>query len=141
MEDKGLKGCLFLVFFIPFVYLLIIISSPFIKENDPELYKPAQESLISQCNAEIPQLSEIRIELRWNANVRVYLKRHEFENIPYPDRDAVMERIGKAWFGKDPSMGNVVFSSVSIHDIRTGQKLASYRVWFLDTRPPIKQTH
>jgi hypothetical protein len=56
-------------------------------------------------------------------NLRYYMKRQEFETVPYPDRPALMKEIAAAWCSKSSYW---FLPSVYLYDIRSGEKLDSY---------------
>lgn len=121
-----------------FLYLAIIlfwfsvtIFGTFVKEdlnNDENL-----PSIINQLQEisyeEFPDAEEILIEPRYGDNVRIYLDKQAYENVPFPLRDDVIQRISKVWFNRCYCWFLPV---LSIRDIKTGDELDSYS-WLLGT--------
>jgi hypothetical protein len=107
-----------------FVWLAIAFFGDNFKadKQDDLLTQKAQVALLSACSLAFPN-AESRIEPRFGGNVRVYIGKHDFENVPYPDRENVVTQLGKAWCD---NVDHTLLASVSINDIRTGDRLASY---------------
>lgn len=64
-----------------------------------------------------------RVDRRFGDNLNLYVNRKVFEDIPYPDRNDVVEKIRRAW------CDNIEYPwlpRVSIYDIRSGKRLSTY---------------
>ena len=68
---------------------------------------------------------DVRLELRRGSNIRIYISRQQYESIPYPDRAAVIDEIGYAWFSQTGFMASLFVPSVYIRDVHTGEQLDS----------------
>jgi|GEM_PF-3278478 len=66
---------------------------------------------------------DVRIERRFAYNLRLYVDRKPFEDIPYPDRKPMMAKIGQLWCN---SIGNQWLARVSVFDIRSGERLSTH---------------
>jgi hypothetical protein len=64
-----------------------------------------------------------RLEFLQGGNLEIYLTRHEFEVVPYPDRADVVQRIGEAWCKK---VEHTYLPVVRLRDIRTGEEFGSF---------------
>ena len=66
---------------------------------------------------------DIRLKLWKGGSLSVYVDRHKFEAIPFPDRDGVLQPMVKGWceYHSGPLIPSVWFT-----DIRTGSSLISY---------------
>lgn len=82
----------------------------------------AEQAVLLALYKELPYV-EPRIEFLQGANLNIYLKRQEFESIPFPDRSDAVRRIGKAWCEK---VEGAFLPAIKIRDIRTGEELAKY---------------
>lgn len=114
---------LILAFFV-LGWMAVTIFGTFFKDDlSGKEFWGAYPILLRNCYDEFPSASNIQIEVRYGNNVRVYMGEQEFEDVPYPDRDTVVERLAWKWFNHISGAYLPVFS---IHDIRTGKTLASY---------------
>jgi hypothetical protein len=66
---------------------------------------------------------DTRIEPREGANIRLYLSKSTFESMPFPDRESVVETLGRQWCD---GVNGAFLPVFSIHDIRDGKELARY---------------
>jgi hypothetical protein len=64
-----------------------------------------------------------RLEFLQGGNLDIYLTRHEFEVVPYPDHSDVVQRIGEAWCKK---VEHTYLPVVRLRDIRTGEEFGSF---------------
>jgi hypothetical protein len=66
---------------------------------------------------------DVRIERLFAYNLKLYVDRKSFEDIPYPDRNVVTERMGRLWCDniEHPWLGRV-----GVFDIRSGDRLATH---------------
>jgi hypothetical protein len=64
-----------------------------------------------------------RLEVMEGSNLDVYLTRKEFEDVAFPDRPSVLERVGKAWCKE---VNHSYLPKLRIRDIRTGQEFGSF---------------
>jgi len=63
------------------------------------------------------------LDRRFGNNLDLYVNRKVFEEIPYPDRNDAVEKIGRAW------CDNIQYPwlpRVSVFDIRSGKRLATH---------------
>lgn len=72
----------------------------------------------------------LRIEPRGGNNLVLYLRKSNFEIVPFPDRGEFVKAIGKAWCENTGEDSHFFLPSVYIRDIRTGEELASYSCVF-----------
>jgi hypothetical protein len=71
--------------------------------------------------------SEARLVPMKGSNLQIFLSKSAFESVPYPDRDAFVRGIGRAWCD---AVDTWFVPSVDFRDIRTGGSLASYNCVF-----------
>jgi hypothetical protein len=70
---------------------------------------------------------DVRIERLFAYNLKLYVDRKPFEDIPYPDRKAMMAKIGRSW------CDNIEYrwlARVGVFDIRSGKKLSAHACVF-----------
>ncbi len=68
--------------------------------------------------------ANVRIEPRFGGNLRLYIARDHFENVPDSNRPDTVARIGKAWCSHIQQ--KYFLPSFSVRDMRNANKLASY---------------
>jgi hypothetical protein len=92
-------------------------------QNQPSsgVVDPVQAVLFA-ISIEVPY-AEPHLEFLQGANLNVYLKRQDFERIPFPDRAGAVTRIGKAWCA---NVEHTFLPAIKIRDVRTGEQLARY---------------
>lgn len=73
-----------------------------------------------------PASAALRIEPRGGNNLVIYLRKTDFETVPYPDRAEFVTAVGKAWCNNTGEDSHWLLPSVYISDIRTGNELATY---------------
>ena len=73
--------------------------------------------------SEIVSTSVVRLEALGGYNLDIYIKQDEFEAVPYPDRAAVVEQVGKAWGDK---VEHTYLPAVRFRDMKSGRILATY---------------
>lgn len=113
-------GCGSIICFIIIVgWLFVVLFGNYFKEGPNELVAPSR-TLLLQCLEEFK--SHVRIEPRWGGNVRVYVRKDIFENLDFPDREDLLKKLGMTWFN---TVNCSYLPVLSVHDIRTGKKLAS----------------
>ena len=64
-----------------------------------------------------------RLEFLEGSNLDIYITRKEFEEIPFPDRPATVEKVGKAWCEK---VDHTYLPVVQIRDIKTGEVFGKF---------------
>src|SRR5262249_16844269 len=64
--------------------------------------------------------------------LNIYVKKDEFENIPFPDRSGFLEKTGKLWCAQ----GRGLLPSVETRHIRTGERLGKYSCTFNQVTMP-----
>lgn len=109
-------GSLVSVFFL--LWSISVAVLPSIRNPRPE------ESLFQVVTVASGLFGEdVRLELMRGNNVRIYVSRHGYESIPFPDRAAVVDDLSGVWFSQTKS--TLFAPSVYIRDIRTGEILDS----------------
>lgn len=68
--------------------------------------------------------AKARVQPYRGNNMRIYMKKGEFESVAYPDRAEFVASLGKTWCKNVDSFW--FLPSVYIHDIKSGKELASY---------------
>jgi len=68
----------------------------------------------------------LRIDPRGGNNLVIYMRKSDFEIVPYPDRNEFVRGIGKAWCDNTGEDSHWFLPSVYIEDIRTGDLFAKY---------------
>lgn len=106
------------------VWLFVLIIGP--------MYPASQETLAkseSATNLTTVALSNAmpnqpaRVVRRFGHNLDLYVDRKAFEEIPYPDRNDAVEKIGRAW------CDNIEYAwlpRVALFDVRSGKRLATH---------------
>jgi hypothetical protein len=116
-------GCV--IFFFVIVGIVWIIFTYFYAPSHTTQNLPTtrQIAVVKLAIAiELPY-AETRLEYLEGSNLNIYIKRSDFESIPFPDRAEAATRIGIAWCD---IVDKVYLPSVKIRDIRTGEQLAKY---------------
>jgi hypothetical protein len=70
-----------------------------------------------------------KLEVRQDYSVHAYISIKNYMSIPYPDRDAAITKVGKAWCD-EKGMNIWYLSKVQIRDIESGDALGTYRCFF-----------
>lgn len=70
-----------------------------------------------------------RFDVRLDHSVRAYISRTKYMSIAYPDREAAITKVGKAWC-EDKGVNIFYLPKVQIRDIETGDVLGTYRCFF-----------
>ncbi len=118
----GWVGLIFAV--IVLVWFVVVLFGSYFAASDQTL--PTSDSATYEVMLKASALfgtNNIRVDRRSVNNVRLYIGRVDFENIPYPDREKVVEMIAKTWCSR---VDTTYLPTVYIQDIRTGERLASY---------------
>lgn len=66
---------------------------------------------------------DVRIERLFAYNLKLYVDRKSFEDIPYPDRNYITEKISRLWCD---NIGYPWLGRAGIFDIRSGDRLATH---------------
>lgn len=106
------------------VWLFVLLIGPLFEASQATVVKSdkaANSVAVAVWNA-LPGFTA-RIDRRLGDNLDLYVQRRAFENIPYPDRNQVVEEIGRAW------CNNIDYPwvpRVSFFDIQRGKRLATH---------------
>jgi hypothetical protein len=106
------------------LWLFVVIIGPMLPASKASLSKSdaaANLTAVALWNA-LPGHTA-RVDRRFGDNLNLYVQRKVFEDIPYPDRDDVVQNIGRTW------CENIEYPwlpRVSIFDIRTGKRLTTH---------------
>ena len=116
-------GCLVWVAF--FIWVIIVAFADNYKVSEAKNSKLAGAIRAVRVEAfkSFPG-ANVRFEPRFGENLRVYISKNHFEAVPYPDRSSIIAQLGKAWCRNIQL--KFLLPSLSIHDIRNADKLASY---------------
>jgi len=98
-------------------------------ESDGQLLKGIN-AVAFGWNEEAAANTALRIEPRRGDNLEIYLRKDDFESVPYPDRADFVKAIGKAWCDNTGEDWHWLLPSVYMKDIRTGEELASHSCVF-----------
>ena len=114
-----------LIFFSFFIWLIIVAFADNFKVSDAKRSKltGAIQAVRTETFKSFPG-AEIRIDPRFGENLKLYISRNHFENMPYPDRSELVARIGKAWCSNIQQ--TYFLPSVSVRDLHNADKLGSY---------------
>jgi hypothetical protein len=114
-----------LIFFGFFIWLIIVAFADNFKVSDTKRSKltGAMQAVRSETVKSFAG-AEVRLEPRFAENLRLYISRDHFENVPFPDRSELVARIGKAWCSN--IQRKYFLPGLSVHDIRNADKLSSY---------------
>ena len=66
---------------------------------------------------------DVRIERLFAYNLKLYVDRKSFEDIPYPDRNHTMEKMARLWCD---NIGQPWLGRVGVFDIRSGERLTTH---------------
>ena len=110
---------------------LVIITWLFVLIVAPMFPAPRSTLAQSEMAADLTALTlrnflpghDVRIERQFAYNLKLYVDRKSFEDIPYPDRNNIVEKIGRLW------CNNIEYPwlpRVSVFDIRSGERLATH---------------
>jgi len=66
---------------------------------------------------------DVRIERLFAYNLKLYVDRQPFDDIPHPDRKPIMAKIGRLWCD---NIGYHWLATVSVVDIRSGKRLFTH---------------
>ena len=66
---------------------------------------------------------DVRIERLFAYNLKLYIDRTSFEDIPYPDRKDIMEKMGRLWCD---NIGQPWLGRFGVFDIRSGKRLTTH---------------
>ncbi len=121
MADSDSDGCSCLFTFLACIAWPIYMCwvAPRIKEDKFDL----PSSMVVEMAVAFPNDGTVTYERRTFGNLCVYMQKKEFESVPYPEREKVVERIFKTWGEPQPWYW---FSGVTIKDIQSGNTLATY---------------
>jgi hypothetical protein len=72
---------------------------------------------------------DVRIERRFGYNLKLYVDRKPFDDIPFIDRKAIVAELGRLWCG---NIGDHWLARVSVVDISSGARLAIHACVFGD---------
>jgi hypothetical protein len=83
---------------------------------------PPEDAVRMALTVAMPDVTP-RLEFLEGSNLDIYVTRKEFEEIPFPDRSAMVERIGQAWCEK---VDHTYLPVVQIRDIKTGEVFGKF---------------
>ena len=66
---------------------------------------------------------DVRIERLFAYNLKLYIDRKSFEDIPYPDRNDIIEKMGRLWCD---NIGQPWLGRFGVFDIRSGKRLTTH---------------
>jgi len=98
-------------------------SEPQVSSMAAAQLRAADDAVEVALAATMPEAAP-RMEFLEGSNLDIYFKRPEFEQIPFPDRAAVVEKVGKAWCDR---VEYSFFPVVQFRDVKTGEVFGKYR--------------
>src|SRR3989442_1044151 len=110
------------------IFLLVILILNWLNPSEAEVtrqHKKQDEAVAYlQGYLETALRSEHEIRLKPDGgDLKVYVAKSDFESIAYPDHEEFLTSAGKVWCGRN---AEGVLPSLSIYDIRTGEKFGKY---------------
>jgi hypothetical protein len=116
------------VVFIVVIWVFVELVAPKLKPSAESL---AQSEEATQLTATALRSSlpghDVRIERLFAFNLKLYVDRKPFEELPYPDRKAIMAKIGRSWCD---NIGYHLLARVGVFDIRSGDNLLTHACVF-----------
>jgi hypothetical protein len=122
-----------------FVFIIVFIGYPIYAGGIAfffERQEASQEKLIETKQAQEELAVALvntfnvlpRLEMNNDYSVHAYISKHDFDTIPYPDRDKAIIKIGRTWCNNQLISNNVILflPHVYIQDIKSGDMLGSY---------------
>jgi hypothetical protein len=123
-----LAGLRLLLIGLPLGWLIAVFYLPHSDAALEDLSKAsdARTKVSSLFMASVPS-GEIRLQQHGGFNLDIWIRQHDIESVPYPDRKNFIQRIGQSWCEDSKVKTESVFlPSVQIRDVRTGKEWASY---------------
>lgn len=115
----GAIGCLMILLFI----IGWVIYAVYPSTEDPDcLYTRGCHEVLTACMIAF-RTDNVRLEQYKGGSLSVYIDRHTFEDIPFPDRDRMLKPIVEDWCTYH---GGPLFPSLWFVDMRTGETLKQY---------------
>ena len=105
-------------------WLFVVIVAPNFPASTSSLVKSERAAyLTAMALRNFMPGHDVRIERLFAYNLKLYADRKSFEDIPYPDRSDIMEKIGRLWCD---NIGYHWLARVGVFDIRSGDRLATH---------------
>jgi hypothetical protein len=128
-------GCGLLIIFVGLVvwgsFTAIVASFP--ATADPDCaHTPGCNRILLASTTQF-HTGEVRLKQWKGGNLSIYVDRHKFEAIPFPDRDRLLTPIVEDWC---QSYGGPLLPSIWFADLRTGSALKRsncFGIWFSHT--------
>lgn len=73
--------------------------------------------------------ADIRINMVGDRNLELWMPRGTIDNLAFKDREQFVTSIGKMWC-QDDWQSDFLFPTLTMRDLKSGKKLASYRCTF-----------
>ncbi len=109
-------------------WVAFIFYSPYSEPSEFQLAELSKATTAAQgalyLTFPYDDIKQVRIIPKGGGNVEIYIAKYDFESIPFPEREAFVDSIGKAWCSELDSLA--FMPAVKIRDIRSGDNLASY---------------
>lgn len=105
------------------IWGFVALVSPKIRPSAESLARSEEAAqLATTALRDFLQGNDVRIERLFAYNLKLYVDRKPFENIPYADRKALMAKIGRLWCD---NIGYHLLARVGVFDIHSGEKLSA----------------
>lgn len=122
---------LYILFLIWFFFYLGTVGASFIEVSKEAYSEPILNTWISLNDSPLHPSIEGRFVVFLNSSVEIFIKRSDYESIPFPDRPDVIRSVGKTWCD---SASSLFLPTVTFKDIRSGEKLDSHSCFWGDLR-------
>ena len=106
------------------VWLFIMIVGPMFPASKKSLANSEKAAglAVAALMSALPDRTAL-VDRRFGYNLDLYVDRKAFEDIPYPDRKAAVEKIARAWCN---NIEYPWFPRVKVFDIRSGKRLSTH---------------
>jgi len=120
-SEVGRKGARSFDNSLSWLGLRYFLPAPFIEARDQSRLNTS--AVVDHMMFLSDSPADFRTVIMAGDNLRYYMKRSEFEKIPYPDRPALIKEMAIPWCNE----ASLVFlPRVYFYDIKTGEQLDSY---------------
>src|SRR5262245_41596106 len=120
-------GAVFVVL-LAVVWVFVALVAPKLRASAESLAQSEEATQLTATalrNA-LPR-QDVRIERLFAYNLKLYVARKSFEEMPYADRNDLMQKIGRLWCD---NIGDRWLARIGVFDIRSGERLSTHTCAF-----------
>jgi hypothetical protein len=135
-KQKLSSLAMWFMFLLGLVWLFAVYYLPHRPPSAQEFANAANARTVVEVlfSIRLPESSPVRLEQHGGYNLDIWLQRADLETIPYPDRRAFVESVGKTWCGDNRLRGQLgALPSLRIRDLRSGDELGSFGCFWSST--------